>query len=63
MDNDYFNIGAKHNVGEDLIRHGFAVPPSPTGEGFWVSSPTSLAFPYALKDLLRFGEGAPGGGG
>ena len=20
--------------GEDLIRHGFAVPPSPTGEGF-----------------------------
>ena len=20
---------------EDLIRHGYAVPPSPTGEGFW----------------------------
>ena len=25
--------------------------------------PTSLAFPYALKDLIRFGEGAPEGGG
>ena len=23
-------------LGEDLIRHGFAVPPSPPGEGFWL---------------------------
>ena len=24
-------------LGEDLIRHGFAVPPSPPGEGFWLT--------------------------
>ena len=27
--------------GEDLIRHGFAVPPSPSGEGCWGRKPPS----------------------
>ena len=29
--------------GEDLFRHGFAVPPSPSGEGCWGRKPPSLS--------------------
>ena len=29
--------------GEDLIRHGFAVPPSPTGEGLRCENPRAEA--------------------
>ena len=37
-------------LGEDLIRHGFAVPPSPPGEGFWLTQqPDKSEFVYKLE--------------
>ena len=38
-----------------LIRHGFAVPPSPQGEGFWGGAPSSAPV-YALGHLPPEGK-------
>ena len=48
--------GTKPLYHRPLIRHGFAVPPSPQGEGFWgehLSSPgEGFGDSYALRALL-----------
>ena len=52
--------GSAHTIvtagGNDLIRHGFAVPPSPEGEGFWSRhqqfDKSEFIFP-ALPNRLR----------
>ena len=46
-------------MGNDLFRHGFAVPPSPEGEGFWtIKNPAEAGFSIEPSGLGGRAHGA-----